>query len=421
MTGETIKSFLVGLGFGVDEASLAKFNKSIVSATLRVTALAAAVESSAGGIAYGIAQVSKGFEDLGYELKILAPAINKTLTLRSEMYRAYSATGVNLVKVVQSAAKLNLSLEKTKIVIQAIYRSTASRFFELLTKQSDLFRQKIYANLPRIQALLERSVKFIFKMLEAVTDLGIRLWSILTRVYDMFVLLDNATNGWSTAILAAVAAWKVLNLGFLATPLGALIAGFTALLVLWDDFKTFIEGGETLIDWGSKTTQMIVGLTAVILPLATAVWAIIAGYRAWTSVTKAQTLAQAALNIVASLNPFGIILVAVTALVAGLTALDAKWNIFHGHISGFFQGVGGKLMNFASGGNFNPGIPSASPVGSGAQNSNTNQNVNMQTNVHIQSAADAPSIGRHVGNEVSKQNLIGTRMLKSATAPAGEN
>lgn len=415
MTGEVIKSFLVGLGFGVDDASLAKFNRSIASAALRVSALYASVNTSATGIVYGVSKISKGFEDLGYELKILAPAINKTLILRQEMYNAYAAAGVNLPKVVQAAAKLNLSFDKTKIAIQALYRGTASRFFEMLTKQSDLFRQKIYANMPRIQLILERVVKFIFQMVQAFTDLGLRLWSVLQRIYDFFVLLDKATNGWSTAILAVLAAWQFLNLGFLATPFGMLIAGFSALLVIWDDFKTFLEGGQTLIDWGSKTTQMIVGMTAASLALSAAILSVSTAYKIWTGATEIQAVAQAALNAVMRLSPLGIILTLVTALIAGITLLDSKWNLFHGHVVGFFENLGSKLLNFASGGNFNPNVPQASPVGSSVQNSQTNQNVNMQTNVNIHSSADAGAIGRNVGTEVGKQNQIGTRILKNAT------
>lgn len=59
MEGEVIKSFLVGLGFGVDDASLSKFNKAIASATLKVTALYTAVNAAASGIVFGISKISE--------------------------------------------------------------------------------------------------------------------------------------------------------------------------------------------------------------------------------------------------------------------------------------------------------------------------------------------------------------------------
>lgn len=249
MTGDVIKSFLVGLGFEVDDSSLAKFNKSITTATIRVTALYAAVNAAAAGIVAGISDISEGFEKMGYEYRIIAPAINKALVLRQELLKAYSAAGINITKVVVNSVKLNMSLQKTKFAFEAIYKSVGSRFFETLTKQSDIFRGKIYQNMPKILNALDKFVKFIFKSLDAVTTLGVRLWSILTRVYDFFVMLDKATDGWSTIILGVIAAWKLLNLEFFATPLGMLLAGFVAILALWDDFKTFQEGGESLFDW----------------------------------------------------------------------------------------------------------------------------------------------------------------------------
>ena len=85
MTGELIKSFLVGLGFGVDDASLAKFNQAIASATLRVAALYGSIKVAAAGIVFGLSDISEGFEKLGYEYRIIAPAINKALVLRREL------------------------------------------------------------------------------------------------------------------------------------------------------------------------------------------------------------------------------------------------------------------------------------------------------------------------------------------------
>jgi len=250
MSGDIIKSFLVGLGFDVDDSSLGKFNNAITSATVKVTALFASVDAAATGIVYGISNISDSFEKMGYEYRIIAPAINKALVLRNELFKAYDAAGINIQKVVLASVKLNLSLAKTKFAFDAIYKSVGSRFFGLLTKQSDIFRKKIYDNMPKIQEALETFVKFIFKAFDLVTQLGVRLWSILTRVYDFFAQLHKATSGWSAVILGVVAAWEALNLSFLATPLGELILSLTTLLALYDDFATFQEGGKSLFDWG---------------------------------------------------------------------------------------------------------------------------------------------------------------------------
>ncbi len=427
MGGDVIKSFLVGLGFSIDDAGLAKFNKAIQTATLRVAALYGSIKIMSAGIIYGISKVSDSFEQMGYEYKLIAPAINKALILRREMLKAYSAAGVNLTKVILSSVRLNMSLTKTRYAFEAIYKSVASRFFDVLTKQSDAFRKTIYANMPKIQNFLERFIKFIFKALEATTTLGLRLWSILTRVYDFFVMLDKATDGWSTRIVAVIAAWKLLNLSFLATPLGMLLTGFLALLTLWDDFKTFREGGQSLINWGSDTTKIMVALAAGIAAVAAAVYGVILAMRAYAVI-------QGIVNAVMLLNPIGLMIAGVTALIGLLAVLILKWDAVKAGLGSFFAGpgksindflksAGTSIMDFAGGANVstnlgNKGqgpIPQASPIGAGAQNSQTNQNVKQQTNINVMGSADANAIGKAVAGEQNRVNFDLARNLKGAT------
>lgn len=410
MTGDLIKSYLVGLGFGVDDQSLAKFNKAISSAALRVSALFASTQIAATGIVAGIAKVSEGFEQLGYEYKIIAPAINKAIVLRQEMLKAYSAAGVNLVKVVQASVKLNLSLTKTKYAFEAIYRSVASRFFELITKQSDTFRQKIYANMPKIQLALENFVKVVFKALEIVTALGVRLWSILTRVFDFFVSLDNATQGWSSIILGVIAAWKLLNLSFLATPLGLIITGLVAILALFDDFKTWQEGGKSLFDW-TKFVPVIDAVTKALQSM----WAILQAI----TVTLSNLILAFAQLYQGDTGGFWESLKAVGESVISVFA--RIWDNLK-NIAGVISAVGtfGKslfgnsnaqanLQNTAS------GAPRTPPLGAGSSNNSlTNQHVQQQTTINVQGSSDANAVGKHVSGEQSRVNLDLARYLKGA-------
>lgn len=422
MTGDVIKSFLVGLGFDVDDTSLAKFNRAVSSAALKVTALYASVKIAGTGILYGLSKISEGFEQMGYEYRLIAPAINKTLQLRQEMLKAYSAAGVNIYKVIQASVKLNFSLAKTRFAFEALYKSVASRFFDTLTKQSDSFRKTIYANMPKIQNFLEKFIKFMFKALEATTALGLRLWGILTRVYDFFVMLDKATDGWSTRIVAVIAAWKLLNLSFLATPLGMILAGFVALLALWDDFKTFKEGGNSLIDWGSDATKTMVGLAAAVGGVALAIGAVVLAIKAYTLAQGIANGVAAAFSAILSLNPIGLVIIALTTLVGLLTLADAKWKIFGGNVAGFFSGVGSKIMDFVGGPtvganlqNSPGGVPSVSPVGPNVQNAQNNQHVQQQTNINVIGSADAGAVGKAVSSEQSRVNFDMVRNMKGAT------
>lgn len=417
MSGDVIKSFLVSLGFGVDDADLAKFNKSIAEASKKVTALAVATEAAAAGIFFGISKIAEGFEQIGYEYRIIAPALNKALQLRQALLHAYQAAGINLTKAVQQSVLFNFSLAKTKFALEAIYKSVGVKFLPLLTKQMDNFRKTLYANMPRIQHALESFVTFIFKAFEALNILGGRLYTIFGRVYDFLKLLDKATGGWSTVILGAVAAWRLLNLSFLATPLGMIIAGLTTLLALWDDFKTFKEGGQSLINWGSDATKLMVGLAAAIGSVALVFGTLIGAM-------KAYALVQAGIDALLLANPFGLVLVAITALISAITYLDSKWKLFGGNVVNFLTGIGGKLLDFVAGtpnisANVNPANspvanPLTNPVGSNIQNSQINQHVSQETSIVVQGSSDATATGRAVAGEQQRVNFDLARNTKGA-------
>lgn len=413
MNGETIKSFLVSLGFGVDESSLAKFNKSITAATVKVTALYTSINVLAAGVAKAITGISGDFEDLGYELKILAPAINKALVLRQEMFKAYAAAGINFERTVVSAARLNLSITKTKIALEAIYRSVGARFFPLLIKQSDLFRKKLYENMPKIQDALEKFVKIVFKALEIVTSLGLRVWEILSAVFGFFVRLNEATGGWSTVILGVVAAWRLLNLSFLATPLGMIIAGIVALIALWDDFKVWKDGGQSLFNW----TNVVPIIDAVTNALGS-LWDIAKNLigvllNLWSVIAKVfkSDFSGAFDSFLAVVNKLYGALSGVLNLLKDIWALNGAI----GHVAG------SALASFFSGPNSaqnlqnNPiGRPLANPVGSNVQNSQVNQNVHQQTSINVMGSADASATGQAVASQQGKVNFDLTRNFKPA-------
>lgn len=430
---DVIKSFLVGLGFDVDDSSLAAFNKAVQTAALRVTALYGSINAFAGSMVYAFSKISEGFEEMGYQYHIIAPAINKAIVLRNELFKAYNAAGINIRKTIIESVKLNLSLTKTKFAMEAIYKSVGSKFFGALQKQSDAFRKRLYQNMPYIIDVLTKMVNTVFKAFDAVTQLGMRVWSILSRVYDFFVKLDKATDGWSTIIFGVIAAWKLLNLSFLATPLGILLSLSVAAIALYDDFMTFREGGISLINWGSDFTKMLVGLTAAITAIA-------AVYYAWTIASGALATVTSALGAVmkvfngvmtvtevlalAIASPIWLIVAAISALIAALTLADAKWKIFGGNLSGFFSGIGGKVLDFIAGSpNANTNVqntgagakPLANPLGSSGANSQSTTNANMQTSININGSANAAATAQATAAEQGKVNLDFTRNLKGAT------
>jgi hypothetical protein len=407
MNSEVIKSFLVGLGFGVDDASLSKFNKAIASASSRVALMYAGVQTAAAGIFYSISKISEGFEQMGYEYRIIAPAINKALLLRQALLAAYQAAGVNITKVVQQSVLFNYSLAKTKFAFEAIAGSVASKFFPLLTKQMDIFRSKIYANMPKIQSALTKLVEFIFKAFEGTVHLGQTIFSILGRVYDLFVDLDQKTNGWSTIVLGLLAAWKLLNLEFLATPLGMILGGLVAILALYDDFKTWSEGGKSLFDWSAalpSIENIKLALTAI-RDIGMAVFHVFQGI-----INNDFSKLSSALNDV--VNAFSKINTLMDRLVASLHSplLDKLLNFRNSVDNAVFGGAGGAPV----GGYMNPSNFATPPVNPG-QAGGVSQNMQQQTTINVNGAADANSVANNVAGQQEKVNGSMYRNMRPVT------
>lgn len=405
---DVIKEFLVGLGFDVDESSYAKFNKAIASASARVVGLYAAIKVLSAAVFYSISKISEGFEQMGYEFRIVAPAINKTLYLRQELLKAYRAAGINIQQVVRNAILFNFSITKTKYAFEAIYKSVASRFFPLLTKQLDVFRKNLYANMPRIQAGLERFIKFVFKAFEATVLLGQRIWSILQRVYDFFSKLDKATDGWSTIILGVLAAWNLLNLSFLATPLGALIAGLGALIVLLDDYKTWKEGGKSLFDWSAVAPQIegIIGLFKSLFNVVIAVARVLRDLFAMDESGFYNDL----LKLLSALNAIN---TAADKLARTFSSLRGVLDWRDSIDQAFLSGINGNPSAAIQA--VNSPLLGASPLGSNPANSISNS-IKQATTITVQGTAgsDPGAIGSSVAGQQTKVNYDLVKNLKGS-------
>jgi hypothetical protein len=408
---DVIKSFLVGLGFEVDESSLALFNKSIQTAAIRVTALYTSISAFAGSMIYAFSKISEGFEEMGYQYHIIAPAINKAIVLRNELMKAYGAAGINIKKVIVDSINLNMSLTKTKYAMEAIYKSVGSKFFGLLQKQSDAFRKSLYGHMPQIIHGLETLVKTIFSAFNIIVQLGMRIWDILSRVYNFFDELDTKTNGWSTIILGVVAAWNLLNLAFLATPLGALIAGIVTLIALWDDFQVWREGGKSMFDWGpfipiinAVTSAMkdfgdVVGkVFQVLFSIGDAIDALIQGDfgRIWTDMkVGVDSFNEALKGIVNTLKS-----------LLGVGGAVSQWAEGFGNWD-----VSKKVMGWIGGSG-----SSSQPLGSNTTNNNQRQMIaNQQTNINVTGSANAQSTGAAVAAQQGSVNAAMVRNLKEPT------
>lgn len=111
------------------------------------------------------------------------------------------------------------------------------------------FREGVVDNFQRVSQIVASVVKGILFLADVISTLSFRAMQVIGGIVDWFSSLDDGTKKVIIGIGLLLVAWKALNAGFLATPIGRIAALGLALLSLYDDYKVWKEGGKSLIDW----------------------------------------------------------------------------------------------------------------------------------------------------------------------------
>ncbi|CAJ0896055.1 hypothetical protein R77569_04559 [Ralstonia mannitolilytica] len=111
------------------------------------------------------------------------------------------------------------------------------------------FRDGVVDNFGRIAGIIEKVANGIFVVADVISTLALRGMQAIGAVVDWFNGLDGTVKTIIETVAALGIAWKLLSAGFLATPIGRIVAVGTAILALYDDYKVWKEGGKSLIDW----------------------------------------------------------------------------------------------------------------------------------------------------------------------------
>jgi hypothetical protein len=107
------------------------------------------------------------------------------------------------------------------------------------------------------------------------------------------------------------------------------------------------SAGLAAVDWMSKHQNATLAIIGAIGGLLVIVKAVSVATQVWSAVTKAYTAVQAALNLVMSANPVGLVIVAIAALIAIIVLIATKtdWfqRIWHAAWGGVQKAVGAAV------------------------------------------------------------------------------
>ena len=442
MTGETIKEFLVGLGWDIDEAGMKKFDASITETGKKLAVLAAAVTATAGAILAGITKVAIASEKLGYlsewvkssvanlemlgyvseqlgvsadqsraaiegfakfmrstpmgesflrsfgvatrdangELKdttellfsvgqrikdmpryrqmvilgrlgidenMLRVITKDVGDLQTAFRKMYEVAGVDAEDAAKSSREFMNELRTLKTLAEMLARAVSLSFIKKIKEDLITLRKAVMDNFDRIAEIMKFVIGIVLRVAGAIGAMVVRSVKWVASLIDWFRGLHKLDQIILGGILALAAAWKFLNLAFLATPLGKLIALAVVIALLIDDFQTWKEGGKSLIDWNSNWAKSLAGLVFSLGLLVTGMAAAKAAMVVYTFAVNAAKVATVAFNLVTNANPW--VRAAMFLLfLAGMTiaywgSVKTFFQGFYDWLAGIFGGIGGQI------------------------------------------------------------------------------
>lgn len=344
MNADTLKDFLISLGFKVDEAGARKFDAVVAGTTLKAIELGTKVELAAASVVAYTAKIAssldnlywasqrtgatvEGIKQIGYAVSQVGGSVdgargslenlarfmrnnpgaegflnrlgvqtrdasgnmrdmasiftgvgqrlssmpyyranqyaqmlgldeNTLMAMRrgigqfSGEYTAMAkAIGYNADVAAVSSNKFMTSLRSFGLMAGMARDKIGSSLADGLAGSLDRLRRQILENFPKIEGAITSTVKGILWAGEMVGRVIYRLIQAASDIRAWWIGLDSDTQKLIQTLGGLLVAWRLLNAAMLASPVSWVLALAAAILLLYDDYRTWKEGGKSLIDW----------------------------------------------------------------------------------------------------------------------------------------------------------------------------
>jgi hypothetical protein len=343
-------------------SSLDAVNKSmeaLVSKNPRIRDAAKALET-AGQRMKGMSEAARKVyaARMGIDPSLIPALINDTRALSAEFKAMYAIAGIDSKRAAEDTKGFMAEIGKLKTLVDLLMRAVALAFIGRIRKDGESLRRSIMENFDKIKKVLEAVISVVLRIASVISAFIYRVIKTISAVVKWFDNLSASNKKVVIGLGLFLAAWKLLNLEFLKTPLGVILAGLAGLLLLIDDYMTYMEGGRSYFDWGpwEKTIESIRQKLPDMLNTILAIGkAVSAGEKAISLFGKASkiipgligniTKAVRLLGLAVAANPIGAALFIIITLAM---LVYEYWD----EIVGFFKWVWGQITdafpNFAA-------------------------------------------------------------------------
>ncbi|MGP2410146.1 lytic transglycosylase domain-containing protein [Yersinia sp. 2553 StPb PI] len=158
--------------------------------------------------------------------------------------------GFNAEVAAKQSNRFMTSMRDLSMTLGQARDKIGSNLADGLAGDIDSLRKQLLDNWPKIEAVLMKVIKGVLWAGDAVTRVLWRTGQAVGDVINWFKKLDPITQQLIMLFGGLLLAWRLLNTAFLTSPVGIVFSLGAAIFALYDDYKTWKEGGNSLIDWG---------------------------------------------------------------------------------------------------------------------------------------------------------------------------
>ncbi|HEN3337888.1 TPA: lytic transglycosylase domain-containing protein [Yersinia enterocolitica] len=158
--------------------------------------------------------------------------------------------GFNAEVAAKQSNRFMTSMRDLSMTLGQARDKIGSNLADGLAGDIDSLRKQLLDNWPKIEAVLMKVIKGVLWAGDAVTRVLWRTGQAVGDVINWFKKLDPITQQLIMLLGGLLLAWRLLNTAFLTSPVGIVLSLGAAIFALYDDYKTWKEGGNSLIDWG---------------------------------------------------------------------------------------------------------------------------------------------------------------------------
>lgn len=173
-------------------------------------------------------------------------------------------TGFNAERAAEQSNQFMTSMRGLTGLFGILRDKIGSNLAGGLSGDIDNLRKNLLDNFPKIEGTLTKTIKGILWLADAFGRMAYRVIQGAGEVIEWWKKLDAGSKQFLEILGAVLIAWRLLNSAFLMSPIGMITSLVVGLGLLYDDYKTWKEGGKSLIDWGqwgSEIGSALKGLT----------------------------------------------------------------------------------------------------------------------------------------------------------------